>query len=120
MKAKLRDRKRAERRGRWSEVWAALFLMAKGYRILNLRYKTRSGEIDLIARKGSLIIFVEVKARRELQGAVDAVSFQSQNRIRAASDFWLSRRKDAAILSQRYDIIAVRPWRFPTHFMDAF
>lgn len=120
MKAKLRDRKQAERRGRWSEYWAALFLMAKGYRIMNLRYKTRSGEIDLIARKGNLIIFVEVKARRELQGALDAVSFHSQKRIRAASDLWLSRRSDAAILSQRYDIIAVLPWRFPKHFTDAF
>ena len=48
MKARLRNRKHAERRGRWSEYWAALLLMAKGYRILNLRYKTRSGEIDLL------------------------------------------------------------------------
>ncbi|MFD1744702.1 YraN family protein [Rhizobium helianthi] len=120
MKARFRNRKHAERRGRWSEYWAALFLMAKGYRILNLRYKTRSGEIDLVARKGSLVIFVEVKARQHLQGALDAVSFRSQNRIRAASDHWMSRRKDAATLSQRYDIIAVLPWRFPRHFVDAF
>lgn len=113
-------RRHAERRGRLSEYWAALYLMAKGYRILAARYRTPLGEIDLIARKGSVVAFVEVKARRSEMAAVEAVSFQSQNRIRAASDLWLARQKRQATLSQRYDIIAVTPWRLPRHFIDAF
>ncbi|MBP2548296.1 putative endonuclease [Neorhizobium galegae] len=113
-------RRKAERRGRFSEYLAALFLVAKGYRILALRVRTPLGEIDIVARKGDLVAFVEVKARRLETAAVDAVGSLSQQRIRAASDLWLSRRSDAARLSQRYDIIAIRPWRLPRHFPDAF
>jgi len=114
------ERRKAQRRGHVSEYLAALYLMAKGYRILAIRYRTRLGEIDLIARKGDLIVFVEVKARVGEREAVDAVSFTSQKRIRAASDLWLSKRKDAARLSQRYDVVAVLPGRLPRHFPDAF
>jgi putative endonuclease len=113
-------RRKAERRGHVSEYLAAFYLMAKGYRVLAIRYRTKLGEIDLIARKGDLAIFVEVKARIGEREAIDAVGFTTQARIRAASDLWLSKRKDAARLSQRYDIIAVLPGRFPRHFPDAF
>ncbi len=113
-------RLKAERRGRLSEYIAALFLLLKGYRIVALRFRTRAGEIDIIARKGALAVFVEVKARRLERSAVDAVSFHTQKRIRAASAIWLSRQRDAAELSLRYDIVAVRPARIPRHFEDAF
>ncbi len=116
-----RDRKRlAERRGHAAEYWAAAYLMLKGYRILALRHRTPLGEIDLIARKRDVVAFVEVKARATETGAVNAVSHTSQNRIRAAADLWLSRRRDAAKLSLRFDIIAVIPRRLPRHFIDAF
>ena len=63
-------KKAAERRGRRSELWAALLLMAKGYRILGRRVRTHAGEIDLIARAPSgLVCFIEVKARRETLAA---------------------------------------------------
>lgn len=113
-------RKQAERRGRFAEYFAALYLRAKGYRILATRHRTPLGEIDLIVRKGDVVAFVEVKARRLEMAAVEAVGFHSQTRIRAASDLWLARQKDAAVMSQRYDIVAVRPWRLPKHFKDAF
>ena len=114
------QRRKAERRGHAAEYWAALYLMLKGYRILALRHRTPLGEIDLIARKNNVIAFVEVKARATATGAVDAVSYASQHRIRAAADLWLSRRKDAALLSSRFDIVAVLPRRMPKHFIDAF
>ncbi|SSC65649.1 YraN family protein [Ciceribacter selenitireducens] len=113
-------RKRAERRGRWSEWTAALFLMVKGYRILAMRYRVRAGEVDIIARRGELVAFVEVKARRDLMAAVDAVTFASQDRIRAAGDHWLARQPDAARLSLRYDIVAITPWKLPRHYQGAF
>ncbi len=113
-------RKRAERRGRWSEWVAAMFLMARGYRILAMRYRVRAGEVDIIARRGEVIAFVEVKARRDLMVAIDAVTFTSQNRIRAAGDHWLARQPDAARLSLRYDIVAIVPWTWPRHIEDAF
>lgn len=113
-------RRKAERRGHVSEWIAAAYLLLKGYRILALRYRTRLGEIDIVARKGDLAIFIEVKARGNERGAIDAVSATAQKRIRAASDIWLSRQRDAHLLSQRFDIVAVMPLRWPRHFIDAF
>ncbi|GAA3057581.1 YraN family protein [Rhizobium viscosum] len=113
-------RRKALRRGSRAEYIAAIFLMLKGYRILAMRYKTKLGEIDIIARKGDLSVFVEVKARADEMGAVDAVSYASQKRIRAASDLWLARQRDYARLSQRYDIVAILPGKLPRHFPDAF
>lgn len=114
------SRRRAERRGRWSEYLAAACLVLKGYRIVALRHKTRWGEVDIIARRGDLVVLVEVKARASRQLAVDAVSFESQRRIRAAGDVWLSRQADAARLSIRCDIMAIVPRRWPLHIQDAF
>lgn len=113
-------RKRAERRGRWSEWGAAIYLLARGYRILAMRYRVRAGEVDIIARRGEVIAFVEVKARRDLMAAIDAVTFTSQNRIRAAGDHWIARQPDAARLSLRYDIVAIVPWKWPRHIEGAF
>lgn len=113
-------RRKAERRGRWSEWLAALWLTLKGYRVVALRYRTHAGEIDIVALKGDLAVFVEVKARRETGLAVDAVSLSAQRRIRAAGDVWLARQGDAARLSCRYDIVAVLPRSRPHHFPDAF
>ncbi|MCF3640802.1 hypothetical protein LXM94_12570, partial [Rhizobium sp. TRM95111] len=59
-------------------------------------------------------------ARRDVDGAVFAVTNAAQNRIRAAGELWLARQPDAHRLSLRCDIIAVRPWRLPQHFVDAF
>lgn len=113
-------RRRAERRGHWSEYLAAAYLLLKGYRILGLRYKTRGGEIDLIVRKRDVVAFVEVKARRIENLAIDAVGYETQKRIHSASGQWLSRRRDGHRLTLRYDIVVVLPGRFPKHFQDAF
>ena len=122
MKPRSADRKRirAERLGRWSEYRAAVALLFKGYRILAFRYRTRVGEVDIIARRGDLVIFVEVKARKDLRAGVEAVSYTAERRIENAADHWLRRQSDATRLSLRHDIIVVRPWRWPTHFEGAF
>nr|WP_304655452.1 YraN family protein [Neorhizobium galegae] len=120
MKRRKVERQKAQRWGHVSEYLAALYLLVKGYRVLAIRYRTRLGEIDLIVRKGDLVAFVEVKARIAEQEAIDAVGYATQNRIRAASDVWLSKRQDAARLSRRYDVIAVLPGRLPRHFANAF
>ena len=121
MKSGAPTKKRAAYRKGWlAEYAAALFLISKGYRVEAMRYRTKGGEIDIIARKGQLVIFVEVKARHDLQTAVDAVSHQARQRIAAAASQWLSKQTDFAALSTRFDIIAVRPLRLPQHFRDAF
>ncbi len=115
-----RLRRKAFRRGHRAEMVAALYLLAKGYRIVAIRYRTKVGEIDIIARKGDLVACIEVKARASEAGAVFAVTASAQRRIRAASDVWLARQPDAHRLSIRYDIVAVLPWRLPRHLPDAF
>ena len=115
-----RNRLKALRRGSLAEYRAALSLLIKGYRIVAFRYRTKLGEIDIIARKGDLIACVEVTARRSLDDSVFAVSNLSQQRIRAASDLWLAKQPDFARLSIRYDIVSVMPWRWPVHLPDAF
>ncbi|AKI02493.1 putative endonuclease related to Holliday junction resolvase [Hoeflea sp. IMCC20628] len=117
---RLNSKRRSERKGRRAEWFAALALMLKGYRIAAMRYRTPVGEIDLVARKGDLIAFVEVKARRELALGVDAVSYPAQRRIAAAGELFISRQKDSARLSWRHDIVVVSPWRWPVHLEDAF
>lgn len=113
-------RRKAQRRGHFSEYLAAAWLILKGYRVLAIRHRTPLGEIDVIARRGEVVAFVEVKARRDERTALDAVSRTAQSRIRNASDLWILRYPDAAFIVQRYDIVAVTPWRLPSHFPDAF
>jgi putative endonuclease len=111
---------RAYRRGHRSEWLAALALMLKGFRIVARRYKTKLGEIDLIARRGDLVLFVEVKARPTLAEAMDALGPYAERRIEAAADLWLMRQPDQARLSLRFDMVAVLPRRWPVHVEDAF
>ncbi len=94
--------------------------MAKGYRILARRYRTRLGEIDLIARRGDLVLIVEVKARRTLVEAMEAVAWQSERRSEGAADLWLARQPDYGRLSVRFDMVAVLPWRWPAHVENIF
>lgn len=113
-------RRKAYLRGHRGEWLAAAALMVKGYRILARRYRTRLGEIDLIARRGDLVLIVEVKARQTLQEAMQAIARESERRIEAAADLWLSRQPDHGRLSVRFDMVAVLPWRWPVHVPDVF
>ncbi len=100
-------RRRAERAGRRSEWLAALVLMAKGYRILRMRYRVHSGEIDLIARRGKILVFAEVKQRRSVNEALSAVRAKARRRIERAADMYIAQRPDLADCAMRYDIVAI-------------
>jgi len=113
------DRKKAEKRGRRGEYLAAAALMLKGYSILEMRYKTPMGEVDLIARRGKLIAFVEVKARQNIDEAVNAISHTARQRICAAGAAYLARHR-LETFDQRYDIVAICPRRWPLHIRDAW
>lgn len=106
--------------GHRAEFLASLSLMLKGYRIIERRYRTKLGEIDLIARRGNQVLIVEVKARAQTASAMDAVDVQSMRRIEAAADLWLARQPDYAQLSLRFDLIIVRPLRWPAHYPAFF
>ncbi|MEN3792611.1 YraN family protein [Fulvimarina sp. MAC3] len=114
------ERRSRFRRGHIAEFRAALALMLKGFRISARRYKVKGGEIDLIARKGDLVAFVEVKARSSVQAAMEAVGPHAQRRIENAADHWLRHQADHARLSSRFDIVAVVPRRWPVHIPNAW
>ncbi len=122
MSASRPDKKRlaAERRGHRGEMLASLALRLKGYRILARRFRTKQGEVDIIARKGDLVAMVEVKARKSVQLALDSVSATAQRRISSAGDLWLVKQKDYSRLSIRYDVICVVPGRWPVHFKNVW
>jgi len=119
-KTPVRSRIAAEKRGRRAEFWAAMMLRLKGYRIVKMRYRTKQGEIDIIAQKGDLVAMVEVKARKGIAEALDAVTHTAQRRIINAGDTWLAQQHDYAKLSIRYDIIAVVPRKWPYHAKGAW
>src|SRR5262245_14690656 len=100
-----RARRLAEWRGRRAEFWAAWLLRLKRYRVIARRYKTASGEIDLIVRRGRTIVFVEVKQRPTFEEAMDAVTARSRQRIARAAAIWLAAHPSAANLDQRFDIV---------------
>lgn len=112
-------RQHAEKVGRRAEWLAALLLMLKGFAIVERRLKNPAGEIDLIAKRGKLVIFVEVKARARTDDAIEAVTPRNRARVGAAAEMYLSRRQVLAECMRRYDIIAVAGWRM-RHIPDAW
>ncbi len=108
----------AETRGRRAETLAALWLRLKGYRILARRVRLPVGEIDLIARKGGVLAFVEVKARADFTTAANAVTPSSWKRINRAADSWTARWPDLRALSWRFDLIVIQPRSRPVHLAD--
>ncbi|SDD30424.1 YraN family protein [Kordiimonas lacus] len=112
-------RQQAEARGRKAEAFAAWFLRLKGYSILEERYRSPYGEIDLVARKGKLIAFVEVKSRKTDRDARESVTFRQRSRIEKAALDWLARHKEMNA-SVRFDVIAIVPGGLPSHIKDAW
>lgn len=114
------ERRRAERLGLSAETIAAWLLRFEAYRILARRFRTPLGEIDLVARRGRTLVFVEVKARATAEAALDAVSPRSRARILAAADLWVARHPRYADHDRRFDVVLVVPRRLPRHLVDAF
>jgi putative endonuclease len=103
-----------------AETRAAACLMAKGYRILAKRFRTPYGEIDLVARRRNLLVFVEVKARASLDDAAYAVTPRQQQRIIAAAQAWLMAHPEHAEFEMRFDVMLIAPKRLPRHLLAAF
>ena len=110
----------AFRFGLSAESRAAALLVAKGYRIVARRFRTPVGEIDIIARRRSVLIFVEVKARDNFDEAAEAVGKRQQARIIAAAGYWLAAHPEDAESDMRFDVVLVVPSRLPRHLMAAF
>lgn len=112
---RLQDRRRrSERQGRRAESVAACWLRLKGYRILARRVRTRAGEVDLVARRGRSLVFVEVKYRATLAQAAEAAARGDMARVRRAAGL-LAMRYGNNWETVRIDAVLVAPWRWPRH-----
>ena len=113
-------RRRAHIYGLRAEWVAALLLRLKGYQVLDRRFAAAGGEIDLVARRGATIAFVEVKARDELDAAANAILAAKRRRIGRAARVWLARNPWAATFNLRGDAVFVAPGRLPRHLVAAY
>jgi putative endonuclease len=116
----LARRRRAFRRGHVAEFLCLWHLRLRGWRILARRFKVKSGEIDLIARRGRVLAAIEVKARQSLGAASEAISAQQRRRIARALDHFLALRPELQRLDARFDVMLVAPGRLPRHISDAW
>ncbi|MGK6319355.1 YraN family protein [Sphingomonas sp. DT-204] len=115
----MRDRRAAEAAGRRGERIAGWWLRLKGWRILARRVRTPAGEVDLIARKGNLIAFVEVKSRAsdaELDFAIDQ---RRLSRVAAAAEYLMPRYAGPGD-DIRVDVILLAPRTAPRHIENAW
>lgn len=104
--------------GLWAEKLAELWLRVKGYRILGKRLATPSGEIDLLAAKGKILVVVEVKKRGSAESAGSAISARQLQRLIAASGHVLARHPGYETL--RFDAMLFAPKSLPRHIKNAF
>ncbi len=113
-------RQAAFKLGLSAETQAAAFLMAKGFRIAARRWRSPAGEVDIVARRGDLLVFIEVKAREKLDDAAYSVTDRQQRRIAAAAATWLADNPADALRDIRFDVLLIAPRRWPRHIEAAF
>lgn len=114
----MNQRAKREAQGRRGEALAAWYLRLTGWRILARRLKTPRGEIDLIARRGRTVIFVEVKWRSSAELLDEAVDPYRLRRVAAAVEAVAHRHARPGDLV-RIDVLLLAPWRFPRHLVNA-
>ena len=116
-----RDRVGAFAFGLSAETLAAWLLRLRGYRVLARRSKHPVGEIDLVVRRGNLIAFVEVKARRAAGEAIHAITPNQRRRIERAAEAFVARNPSLSQCDWRFDVVLVdgAGW-LPCHMQDAW
>jgi putative endonuclease len=103
-----------------AETLATMWLRAHFYSILDRNYRIRGGEIDIVARRGRAIAFVEVKARGDLDNAAIAITPQKQRRFSRAANRWVATHPWAMSYTLRADAIFIAPGKLPRHLENAF
>ena len=107
--------------GQEQEVKAACFLKTQGYQILERNYRCKKGEIDLIAREGQYLVFVEVKYRKNARNGYpeEAVDTRKQKKIRETAAYYVYKNRIPEYTPMRFDVVAVLDGEFK-QIKDAF
>ncbi len=111
----MRKKYRAYYFGFIAEIFAVIYLWLKFYQVINRRFKSPFGEIDIIAKRGRTLIFIEVKARRNTS-LMDFISKRQQNRVTQAAQFFLLRNPKYQRHNIRFDAIIMNRYFWPIHF----
>lgn len=114
------QRRAANAYGVRAETIARVWLRLHFYRILARNYRVRGGEIDIVARRGATIVFVEVKARASIEEALAALTPRKQRRIALAANRWVATHPWAARRTLRADLILIAPGLWPQWIVSAF
>lgn len=118
------EREKARARGTAAEWLAAVWLSAKGYRILARQFRAHGGELDIVALSPvwskRTIVFVEVRARGTVGAAVESVGAEKRRRVETAAAQFCARKPKLKSLPQRFDLVLLAPGRFPHHMIDAW
>jgi putative endonuclease len=110
----------ADRLGRWAEWRCVWRLRLCGYRVLARRLRTPVGEIDIVARRGTLLAVIEVKARPSADEAAFALTEPQWRRIARAAEVYVARHPALAGCALRFDAMLVTPRGWPSHMIDAW
>ncbi len=115
---------KADVKGHWAEFLARMLFRLKGYRIVAANYVTgrgtKAGEVDFIARRQNVIVFVEVKQRSSLENAAYAVKMPQRRRIWRAAETFIQRHPQYSDCDIRFDTVLVTlPFKI-RHLPDAF
>ena len=104
-----------ELKGYIGEWIACIVLIFKGFSIVARRYKTKYGEIDIVAKRKKMLTFVEVKNRKNEEKCFIAITPKQMKRVQNASYMFISRNPKYLNFTTRYDVILVPNWRLPLH-----
>ncbi|WP_340315514.1 YraN family protein [Rhizorhabdus argentea] len=113
------NRRAAEQQGRSGERMAAWWLRLQGWRIVGERVRTHRGEVDLIARRGRTLAFIEVKTRGDAAALALAIDEYRLRRVIDAAHALVA-RYGAGAENIRIDVMLVRPWRVPVHLKNVW
>jgi putative endonuclease len=104
------NKKRSYDFGLISEFIIKLYLTLKFYKILHSRYRSRFGEIDIIAKRGSTILFIEVKGRKKLPLNLEVVTQRQIERIKKTALFFIAKNPIYQQCNLRFDLIIPYRW----------
>lgn len=111
---------KARKRGLWAEALAVGYLRLKGYRVLERNWRSKLGEIDILVRKGGVLVLIEVKIRADAGLASGAVQWPQRHRLMRALGHYLKTRPELAGLDLRCDVVALGRLGWPVHLKDAW
>lgn len=127
--ASCRARAKPARGGSWTSAYAkgvsaedvaAETLRRKGFSVLDRRYRTPAGEVDLVVAGRDGLAFVEVKRRASRGDACEAITARQQGRIAEAAEIWLQEHPEYADRDITFDAVLICPREAPHHIRDAF